>query len=713
MPALFGTQASNAFFNSISYNNFTIKNLTIMVAQNIGNGGPSMGGIDMYYAAGLVTDNIGVYADGSIFRSVKPTNEVAGIVFPQKESEIQSVCNNTQVVNFKYGIIGFDGLYIPNALAFVCNHAFVFPSNAENIQVGYIKPFWCINDVYFPNTTICGVIPAGKAYVNITNLHTEIFNTGVWYGYNYIVSDTGNNAVANIAYTVAVAGGTFNNSLYNVYNGSGILSQAIGSPAGTPSLDNVLATNNSSARAINLTGYSTQLILAKSQLQPLSALNFTISNNATTANNGGLFTADTTGASAWIQLVQGDILGRVVASVSTGGSITPLNAFCFNVDKSGFVGGNGAAQGSTNGWINWNTTGQLGLGTAYNANAQITLPASTSSLSQILYTGSAVDPSTGLTNGMMWYNSTTHALNFRDNGATVNLLSSATGVTTVGTFSGSSQTNGASISTNTITFGPADGTNPGMVTTGTQTFAGNKLMTGSLDIGGASAGPGPKFTLDGNVSSTSSATTHGFWFTLTRGNTYTEGSSGTLGTGASAWFGDETWAAGSATTYTIGSTLFINGPPAAGTNVTITTPYSLFIFSGNTFTGGSIFTGSNQSINSGHFVGNSVAPTIAAGAGAGTSPTVSIAGTDQSGVITVTTGTLPTASATVATITYNFAYPNATYPVLMPANSSTALLSGATMVFTTGGTTTFVITGGTTGLTAATTYSWYYTIGGR
>ena len=54
------------------------------------------------------------------------------------------------------------------------------------------------------------------------------------------------------------------------------------------------------------------------------------------------------------------------------------------------------------------------------------------------------------------------------------------GITTVGTFSGSSQTNGATISGSTITFGPADGTNPGMVSTGTQSFAGQKTLTGNL-----------------------------------------------------------------------------------------------------------------------------------------------------------------------------------------------------------------------------------------
>lgn len=61
------------------------------------------------------------------------------------------------------------------------------------------------------------------------------------------------------------------------------------------------------------------------------------------------------------------------------------------------------------------------------------------------------------------------------------------GVTTVGAFSGSSQTNGASISSTTITFGPADGTNPGMITIGTQSFAGQKTFSGLFQVQATSA----------------------------------------------------------------------------------------------------------------------------------------------------------------------------------------------------------------------------------
>lgn len=111
--------------------------------------------------------------------------------------------------------------------------------------------------------------------------------------------------------------------------------------------------------------------------------------------------------------------------------------------------------------------------------------------------------------------------------------------------------------------------------------------------------------------------------------------------------------------------------------------------------------------------GGSVAPlsTIAAGTGAGTSPTVSVVGTDQAGQITVTTGTAPTGTnAIVATITFNLAFGTSPYVVLYPANALTATLSGISMVFVTSTTTTFVITSGTTALTGSSTYLWNFIV---
>lgn len=291
----------------------------------------------------------------------------------------------------------------------------------------------------------------------------------------------------------------------------------------------------------------------------------------------------------------------------------------------------------------------------------------------------------------------------------------ATGVTTVGGFSGSSQTNGATISGSTITYGPADGTNPGMVSTGAQTIAGAKSFSNAIYLGGTySAGFSAQLTMTGNVSVQDGSTSRGAWLNLISGNTVTDGSGGgTISGNSAAYLGGQTFAATAATTYTDAATLWVNGPPTSGTNVTITNPWAFRVNSGNSYFNGNVFGSNSSDINISHFIGNSGTPGIAGGAGAGTGPTVSITGTDQSGVISITTGTTPSASAAVATITYNYAYPNNSFPSLTPANAATALLSGVTMVYTSGSTTNFVINSGTTALTTLTTYSWYYNVGAK
>jgi hypothetical protein len=119
---------------------------------------------------------------------------------------------------------------------------------------------------------------------------------------------------------------------------------------------------------------------------------------------------------------------------------------------------------------------------------------------------------------------------------------------------------------------------------------------------------------------------------------------------------------------------------------------------------------SNGTLYPSHLGSLTSAPTIAAGTGAGTSPTVSIAGNDIAQKVTITTGSSPTASATVATITFNVAYTTAPRVILTPANANAAGLSGASQVYVDDssiGTTSYVISVGSGGLTASTTYLFY------
>lgn len=70
---------------------------------------------------------------------------------------------------------------------------------------------------------------------------------------------------------------------------------------------------------------------------------------------------------------------------------------------------------------------------------------------------------------------------------------------------------------------------------------------------------------------------------------------------------------------------------------TTTTPFTSFCYNGTNYT----TCASNQTV-----------PAVAAGTGAGTSPTITVVGTGVSGIVTLSTGTTPTASATIFTLTW-------------------------------------------------------------
>lgn len=101
-------------------------------------------------------------------------------------------------------------------------------------------------------------------------------------------------------------------------------------------------------------------------------------------------------------------------------------------------------------------------------------------------------------------------------------------------------------------------------------------------------------------------------------------------------------------------------------------------------------------------------PTIAAGAGAGTSPTLTIATNGYGLKVTLVAGTLPTGlNAVIGTITLPTALTYTPYPVFSVGNSAAALLSGSGSIYMTASSgSTIVITSGSTGLVAGTTYIW-------
>lgn len=158
------------------------------------------------------------------------------------------------------------------------------------------------------------------------------------------------------------------------------------------------------------------------------------------------------------------------------------------------------------------------------------------------------------------------------------------------------------IQANAITFGttsmsiPSSGANLVANVAGTVTMT---VASGSVGIG--TAPTDAQLTVAGNKSA-SSWTTSGIALRLA-GATYTDSSTATSGTAASNHInaiGLSTLAAtnGGVTT-TDAASLYIAGPPAAGSNMTITNPYALQIAAGNFITAGNILANSNNTSNIG------------------------------------------------------------------------------------------------------------------
>jgi hypothetical protein len=106
---------------------------------------------------------------------------------------------------------------------------------------------------------------------------------------------------------------------------------------------------------------------------------------------------------------------------------------------------------------------------------------------------------------------------------------------------------------------------------------------------------------------------------------------------------------------------------------------------------------------------SSLTPGIAAGAAAGTGPTISVTGNDLAGSISLTTGT-STTTGTLATVTFNQAFDgSAQITVQLDGSSDAAITQALRYGVGSAGNTSFVVTA-PTALDASTSYVFTYTI---
>jgi len=137
-------------------------------------------------------------------------------------------------------------------------------------------------------------------------------------------------------------------------------------------------------------------------------------------------------------------------------------------------------------------------------------------------------------------------------------------------------------------------TNGGFTVAVPITLSGATSISGGLTALAAvntfGTGPSAVVGVGPNITTGAASSTTGRLFAVGSGTLTRSADTGTIAESATSSFGQPTLAAGAATTYTIADTLDILGPPTAGTNATITTPYSLRVATGNSFFGGTINT---------------------------------------------------------------------------------------------------------------------------
>jgi len=108
-------------------------------------------------------------------------------------------------------------------------------------------------------------------------------------------------------------------------------------------------------------------------------------------------------------------------------------------------------------------------------------------------------------------------------------------------------------------------------------------------------------------------------------------------------------------------------------------------------------------------ISGGTSPTIAAGSGAGTSPSISVSGAENSQAISLTTTCtiVCSGSAVIATISLPLSCSTQATPTITPANINAAQLSGSGSVYIGApSVNSYTINSSSTGLAASTLYKW-------
>jgi predicted nucleic acid-binding Zn-ribbon protein len=161
-----------------------------------------------------------------------------------------------------------------------------------------------------------------------------------------------------------------------------------------------------------------------------------------------------------------------------GGQNTAMGNMALNINSSG---SNNTALGYAADVSANNLSNATAIGNGAKVAASNTIQLGNTSVTNVKTSGTitAGDVTYPKTHG-----SANQVLSTTGSGTLAWTTPSSGGVTSVGAISGSSTANGANITSGVLNLAPADGSNGGVVTTGTQTFAGTKTFSNDIVVNG-------------------------------------------------------------------------------------------------------------------------------------------------------------------------------------------------------------------------------------
>lgn len=403
-PAVFASKApfQTITGDSINYTYVGFKNFTIITPANRNGGGTSIGGINMYWGTPFLYENLVITADGKGKTSVRPVNNVAGLITNKINSETQAVVRQVDVRLYKYGICTGDHANLDQAEVFLCDKAFVFMNNFGATQANRIMPVWSITSVYVPSSDIMGLPGSGVsagvgAHFKIDMLHSEVYAgdaTG-WWNYTYIFEDSSNKAHGSLTYHTVRAGVGIDNTLFNKWGGNSFNCVQIDKPAWFHSGNDISAQNTGDVNIITPSNLNIQattsvidhgfFVVGASAGFGTSSVSYPLTRNGITVkalnNDGAEIIVQPSGAS-------GTSGTAIVVSGNTASFYNRLNGnlhFGSNNSTSAIVIDNANKVGINNTTPSWqfHVTGSVGFDLSGDATGDIFYRNSGGSLSRL------------------------------------------------------------------------------------------------------------------------------------------------------------------------------------------------------------------------------------------------------------------------------------------------------------------------------------------